>query len=60
MDSRTGLILTRKPGEDILIGDNIEIQFLNNRGPVTKVRILAPKEVHILRKELKRHDKEND
>lgn len=47
------LILRRKAGESLLIGDNIEIEFLESGNWGVKVGIRAPKEVSILRKELK-------
>ncbi len=46
------LVLTRKEGESIMIGDNIFIRFLKCDRGVTKVGIDAPREVHILRTEL--------
>jgi len=47
------LILRRKAGESLLIGDDIEIEFLETANWGVKVGIRAPKEVSILRKELK-------
>ncbi|GKU76821.1 carbon storage regulator CsrA [Paenibacillus sp. L3-i20] len=46
------LVLTRKIGESILIGDNIELSILEVNGEVVKLGITAPKEIGILRKEL--------
>lgn len=46
------LILTRKPGESIIIGDNIEIKVLEVSDSRVKVGIDAPREVKVLRKEV--------
>lgn len=46
------LILNRKEGESIIIGDNIEIRILEIQDGKIKIGIEAPKEVTILRKEV--------
>ena len=46
------LVLTRKAGESIVIGDNIEITVIETKGDQIKLGIKAPKEVDIHRKEL--------
>lgn len=46
------LILTRRPGETLKIGDDIEVHILNNDGYQTRVRISAPEEVPVHRKEI--------
>ncbi|KEH89016.1 carbon storage regulator [Clostridium novyi A str. BKT29909] len=46
------LVVKRKKGESILIGDDIEITIVNLDNGSVKVAIDAPKEVTILRKEL--------
>ncbi len=46
------LVLRRRAGEALLIGDDIEIEFLELSAQAVKVGIRAPKEVSILRKEL--------
>ena len=46
------LILARKIGESIKIGDNISIEIISVAGNTVKIGIEAPKEVGILRKEL--------
>lgn len=46
------LILARKTGESLLIGDNIEITITEVSGDKVKIGITAPKEITILRKEL--------
>ena len=46
------LVLSRKKGESILVGENIEIIILDVAGDVLKVGIKAPSDISILRKEL--------
>ena len=46
------LVVSRKKGESILIGDNIEITIAKIDDGSVKIAISAPKEVTILRKEL--------
>jgi len=46
------LVLTRKPNESIVIGDNIEITVLEIKGEQVRIGISAPKEVGVYRKEI--------
>lgn len=46
------LILTRKIGEKLLIGDNVEITVLNTRGGQVKLGVNAPKDVSVHREEI--------
>jgi carbon storage regulator len=46
------LVLTRKTGEAIQIGDDIEITVLSVQGDQIKLGINAPKNVEIHRKEI--------
>lgn len=46
------LILSRKPGESILIGPDVEVVVLSQEGNSTRIGIAAPQNVEILRKEL--------
>ena len=46
------LVITRKKGESILLGDDIEITIVNLDEQNVKIAISAPREVIILRKEL--------
>ena len=46
------LVITRKKGESILIGDNIEISISKIEDGSVKLAINAPREMAILRKEL--------
>ena len=45
------LILTRKKGESIAIGDNIQIQVLNVKGGQVRIGIEAPRDVSVNREE---------
>ena len=47
------LVLRRRAGESILIGDDIEIELLELTPQGAKVGIRAPRELIVLRKELK-------
>ncbi len=47
------LILSRKIGETLLINDDIQIKIIEVGGDKVKIGIEAPKEVKILRKELR-------
>lgn len=54
------LVITRKKGESIRIGDNIEIKIIKIYDGSVKIAIEAPKEVVILRGELyKQVEEEN-
>lgn len=46
------LVLTRKAGESIVIGDEIEITIISTKNDQVKIGINAPKNLEILRKEL--------
>jgi carbon storage regulator len=46
------LILTRKTGESIMIGDTIEIQVVDLKGDQVKIGIKAPNNVKVYRKEV--------
>ena len=46
------LVLTRKKGETIVIGDNIKVSIIDVQGDSVRIGILAPKEVSIYREEL--------
>lgn len=53
------LVLSRKEGEIILIGDNIKITITRIRGDRVRVGIEAPREVTVLRGELAESEEEN-
>ena len=46
------LVLTRKPGQSIMIGDGIEVQLLSVAGEKVRLGITAPREVSIFRNEV--------
>lgn len=48
------LVLNRKSMERIQIGDNVVVTVLEFHGNRVRIGIDAPKEVHVLRSELKR------
>ena len=54
------LVLSRRPGQSILIGRDIEIVVLGSDGVQVRVGIRAPREVTVLRRELfKQVEEEN-
>jgi carbon storage regulator len=46
------LVLTRKPGQSIMIGDGVEVQVLSVAGEKVRLGITAPREVSIFRDEV--------
>ena len=46
------LILTRRPGETLKIGDEIEVTVLSVKGNQVRLGITAPKEVAVHREEI--------
>ena len=46
------LVLSRKIGESIIIGDNIEIKVLKIDGGIVKIGIIAPPNVKVYRQEI--------
>lgn len=46
------LVLTRKKGEAIVIGDEIELVVLGTEGDTVRLGIKAPKHIEIFRKEV--------
>jgi carbon storage regulator len=51
-ESEKMLVLSRKSGESIMIGDQIELIVLSTEGDVVKLGVVAPKQEQILRKEI--------
>ena len=47
------LVIRRRPGQSILIGEDIEVQVTEVSPTRVKLCITAPKEVQILRKEVR-------
>ena len=46
------LVLTRKPGQSIMIGDGVEVQVLSVAGEKVRLGITAPRGVSIFRNEV--------
>jgi carbon storage regulator len=46
------LVIRRRPGESVFIGDDVEIEILDSTSSQVKLGIRAPKEVAVLRKEV--------
>ena len=53
------LVVTRKPEESIIISDDIEITVLEVTKDKVKIGVKAPKEVKVIRSELK-HARQTD
>jgi carbon storage regulator len=47
------LVISRRPGESILIGENIEVQVLETGPSRVKLGITAPRTVPVLRNEVR-------
>ena len=50
------LVLSRKPGQRILIGEDVEVQVVAMRGSCVKLGITAPSDVRVRRGELPSFD----
>ena len=48
------LVLTRKPGEKIFIGDNVSLTVVEVKGDSVRIAVDAPREVKIYRGEIYR------
>jgi carbon storage regulator len=46
------LVLTRRAGESVMIGDNVVITVLEARGDVIRLGIQAPRDVQVHREEV--------
>jgi carbon storage regulator len=55
---QTMLVLSRKQGEEVLIGDNIQLTVLAIRGNRVCLGVTAPPDVLIQREELRPKDKD--
>jgi carbon storage regulator len=48
------LVLTRRPGESVHVGDEVVITLLEVRGDVIRLGIRAPREIQVHREEIYR------
>jgi carbon storage regulator len=48
------LVLTRRPGESVMVGDDVTITVLEVRGDVVRLGIQAPRSVQVHREEVYR------
>ena len=46
------LILTRKPGETIVIGGNIRVKVIETKGGQVRIGVSAPRDVTVNREEI--------
>jgi len=46
------LVLSRKPNESIIIGDDVEVKIVEVRGEQVKLGITAPRDIPVHRKEI--------
>jgi carbon storage regulator len=46
------LVLTRKPNQSIMIGDDVEVSVLSVMGEKVRIGIQAPQEIPVFRKEI--------
>jgi carbon storage regulator len=54
------LILTRKAGESITIGDNIRIHILGIKGGQVRIGVEAPRDVPVNREEVSRRKNQSE
>jgi carbon storage regulator len=54
------LVLRRRAGESLLIGDDVEVEVLAITAQGAKIGIRAPRETVVLRKELKITQQQNE
>jgi len=54
------LVLSRKEGERIRMGDSIVLTIIRTSGDKVRIGIEAPPDVLVLREELERHDDQKD
>jgi carbon storage regulator len=54
------LVIRRRAGESVLIGDDVEVEILEVSGAQVKIGISAPREVLILRREVRLTAEQNE
>jgi carbon storage regulator len=53
------LVIRRRPGESLLLGDDVEIEILEISGAQVKLGIRAPRSVGVARKEIHMVSRQN-
>jgi carbon storage regulator len=53
------LVIRRRPGETLVIGDNIEVEILESGATHVKLGIRAPRTVPVVRKEIQMVGEQN-
>jgi carbon storage regulator len=53
------LVISRRPGEILMIGEGVEVEILESSHSQVKLGIRAPKQVTILRKEIRVTEEQN-
>jgi carbon storage regulator len=48
------LVLTRRPGESVMVGDDVVVTVLEIRGDVIRLGIAAPRSIQVHREEVYR------
>ncbi|WP_426507154.1 carbon storage regulator CsrA [Dactylosporangium sp. McL0621] len=48
------LVLTRRPGESVMVGDDVVVTVLDVRGDVVRLGIKAPRSIQVHREEVYR------
>ncbi|OLB66372.1 MAG: carbon storage regulator [Actinobacteria bacterium 13_2_20CM_2_72_6] len=48
------LVLTRRSGESVMVGDDVVITVLDTRGDVVRLGIMAPRSIQVHREEVYR------
>ncbi len=54
------LVLTRRPGESVMVGDDVVVTVLEIRGEVVRVGISAPRSIQVHREEVYRELQESN
>jgi carbon storage regulator len=56
MDNRTMLMITRRPGETLLVGETVSITVVQIRNNQVRLEVRAPREIRIDREEKRMMD----
>jgi carbon storage regulator len=52
MSPKPGLVLTRREGQRIQIGNDVTVELVSIDGGEVRLRVVAPREVRVLREEI--------